>query len=60
MGTNEKHPHARREQQCKKMLLRACRKKMPHHSRKWWRAWVKTQIWDLTHKVDDTEEGGQE
>lgn len=53
--TNKIHPYARRVQQCRKKLMRSCgSRKVPHHSRKWWKAWEKT--WDATHPV----EGGEE
>lgn len=58
MGTNEKHPSVRRHQQAKKRLLRACKNMIPHHSRKWWKAWSNT--WEANYrKADWTEEGDQ-
>ena len=54
MGTNELHPMVRRAEQHRKKLLRRHKnnKKIPHHTRKWWKAWHKTWLFNFLKRQD--------
>ena len=48
---NAIHKHIRKSEQSRKKLLRQSGgKRIPHHTRKWWKAWNKTFIAELTIK----------
>lgn len=58
MGTNEIHPKVRRVEQYRKKLLRSRKsnKKIPHHTRKWWKAWNKTWLFNYSKRQDLSDE----
>lgn len=42
MSTKQIHPHVRYSEQCRKELLRkSSGKRIPHHTRNWWKAWLR-------------------
>lgn len=48
MGTNRLHPSVRKSEQDRKKLIRQWKGKIPHHTRKWWKAWENT--WNAKYK----------
>lgn len=42
MSTKQRHPAVRRSEQSRKWLIRLSKvKRVPHHTRNWWKAWCK-------------------
>lgn len=49
---NAIHKHIRKsEQDIKKLLRKSSGKKIPHHTRKWWKAWHRR--WESEHLEQD-------